>query len=106
MYVGSAVGTRLLLKADHILVKGCIIEQSLPSRERGLKYASRRHADRKVRSLPSRERGLKSNPRAPMMKFQTVAPFTGAWIEMGWMLDQVQAKRSLPSRERGLKSLT
>ena len=60
MYVGSAVGTRLLLKADHILVKGCIIEQS----------------------LPSRERGLKSKKSIDLRFAKEVAPFTGAWIEI------------------------
>ena len=36
-----------------------------------------------------------------------VAPFTGAWIEMRFALDDDSvALRSLPSRERGLKSST
>ena len=60
VYVGSAVGSRWLLKADHILVKRCIIEQSLPSRERGLKFVLA-----KLLALLAQ-----------------VAPFAGAWIEI------------------------
>ena len=60
VYVGSAVGSRWLLKADHILVKRCIIEQSLPSRERGLKFAE----------------------FFGLCRLSVVAPFAGAWIEI------------------------
>ena len=59
-----------------------IAYESLPSRERGLKFRSKNVLKDKNLSLPSRERGLKS-PR----------PSIG-----------VVADRSLPSRERGLKS--
>ena len=76
-------------------------------------------------SLPSRERGLKYPPFALQRNSITVAPFTGAWIEIwyglnmpllaivapftgAWIeitlehyLDSVYM--SLPSRERGLK---
>ena len=77
---------------------------SLPSRERGLKsqigYLDKRHAS----SLPSRERGLKlRRPQLPGLSPQ-VAPFTGAWIEIvigHWYCLRIM---SLPSRERGLKS--
>ena len=34
-----------------------------------------------------------------------VAPFAGAWIEIGLNLRNVKILESLPSRERGLKSL-
>ena len=34
----------------------------------------------------------------------SVAPFTGAWIEILWCLPAGLFRRSLPSRERGLKS--
>ena len=57
------------------------IIKSLPSRERGLKYATLYGLAPAGESLPSRERGLKlrSIGKAPE---QIVAPFTGAWIEM------------------------
>ena len=57
-------------------------EESLPSRERGLKF---RHVGEQLAclgSLPSRERGLKSNEIASVRFCADVAPFTGAWIEM------------------------
>ena len=59
----------------------CIILLSLPSRERGLKFAVTIGIKVFKKSLPSRERGLKS-------------------YELVTMLTQ---NRSLPSRERGLK---
>ena len=55
---------------------------SLPSRERGLKCecrAGERHGDL---SLPSRERGLKFGEYGFSSHFLSVAPFTGAWIEI------------------------
>ena len=54
---------------------------SLPSRERGLKYANELKSGIPGQSLPSRERGLKYN----ILALET---------------DHLQ---SLPSRERGLK---
>ena len=57
-------------------------EQSLPSRERGLKWIKKsRYEVTDIMSLPSRERGLKSKDNDEL-------------------LEHVQ---SLPSRERGLK---
>ena len=101
---------------------------SLPSRERGLKFAFRQgQINSVIRSLPSRERGLKSYKafecRATMsgslpsrerglklrklelyFMSRKVAPFAGAWIEIlrggGRPLE---GRPSLPSRERGLK---
>ena len=82
---------------------------------------------RRPSSLPSRERGLKSACRATVRSGGGVAPFTGAWIEMGsravakakpavapftgaWIeispcWTAPQPCWSLPSRERGLKLL-
>ena len=37
----------------------CRVGESLPSRERGLKYGHHAAGERRYRSLPSRERGLK-----------------------------------------------
>ena len=56
---------------------------SLPSRERGLKYARMKKAYRRRGSLPSRERGLKyTDVMQRVMRAFQVAPFTGAWIEI------------------------
>ena len=56
--------------------------QSLPSRERGLKYFMERHKLKTTASLPSRERGLKLIVYQPKLPNRPVAPFTGAWIEI------------------------
>ena len=79
-------------------------EQSLPSRERGLKSGVSWSPGARTASLPSRERGLKYRRILAVDGREPVAPFTGAWIEIlvdGWPYDQDE---SLPSRERGLKS--
>ena len=100
--------------------------ESLPSRERGLKFApwertgimhsvapfagawieilfARTHACAPT-SLPSRERGLKSIIIYDHPASTTVAPFAGAWIEIYVVLTSLtQTVMSLPSRERGLK---
>ena len=48
-------------------------------------------------SLPSRERGLKCERRNKLNNSTTVAPFTGAWIEINVVLvdDLVSHRRSL-----------
>ena len=56
-----------------------------------------------VQSLPSRERGLKYQVLTDTIYHQNVAPFTGAWIEMIASASPKKPKASLPSRERGLK---
>ena len=55
---------------------------SLPSRERGLKSVP--HAVNRFyfMSLPSRERGLKFLGSVKDDRVDSVAPFTGAWIEI------------------------
>ena len=55
---------------------------SLPSRERGLKLALLNDGPYRHGSLPSRERGLKLMGNGMWAKGHSVAPFTGAWIEM------------------------
>ena len=55
--------------------------QSLPSRERGLKFPIQSVSALLPLSLPSRERGLKLYP-LPAASHVLVAPFAGAWIEM------------------------
>ena len=56
---------------------------SLPSRERGLKSNNLRCECRFSESLPSRERGLKLFYSICRRKACIVAPFAGAWIEIG-----------------------
>ena len=55
---------------------------SLPSRERGLKLCKSSPFSLQILSLPSRERGLKliGNPCDTVSG--AVAPFAGAWIEI------------------------
>ena len=101
---------------------------SLPSWERGLKFANTDNIRRFFSSLPSWERGLKFklniiHPRrnvvAPFVgawiemnvaetirSFLHVAPFVGAWIEISHDSRCSQWKSSLPSWERGLKFLS
>ena len=65
---------------------------SLPSRERGLKFADGGGDQGGDGSLPSRERGLKSVNLLPSGHSIPVAPFAGAWIEMlraGYSTDNV-----------------
>ena len=54
-------------------------------------------------SLPSRERGLKFRPFRRIALAGDVAPFTGAWIEIAIGPGRPARRWSLPSRERGLK---
>ena len=71
---------------------------SLPSRERGLKYLGPgSNQQGGYGSLPSRERGLKSPARRRVDYPLLVAPFTGAWIEIGQPAHQAaeQDRRSL-----------
>ena len=56
-----------------------------------------------AQSLPSRERGLKFCLRYLSSHQSLVAPFAGAWIEIGMRRITKPYVRSLPSRERGLK---
>ena len=58
------------------------ISLSLPSRERGLKCLLTGMRQGEILSLPSRERGLKSWLATLERRASSVAPFTGAWIEI------------------------
>ena len=58
------------------------IKLSLPSRERGLKFTMIENRVKQHGSLPSRERGLKFDEETARGWNLSVAPFTGAWIEM------------------------
>ena len=54
-------------------------------------------------SLPSRERGLKQFSGSMILKKVSVAPLAGAWIETKKNKRENMHSVSLPSRERGLK---
>ena len=57
---------------------------SLPSRERGLKFPWMAPSmGIAMASLPLRERGLKFQLLGGLLVGFRVAPFTGAWIEIG-----------------------
>ena len=80
---------------------------SLPSRERGLKFAFRQgQINSVIRSLPSRERGLKS-----YKAFECRATMSGSLpsrergLKYEFLKIDFCATVSLPSRERGLKYL-
>ena len=78
---------------------------SHPSRVRGLKCIFGREPRSCRGSHPSRVRGLKSVFYAPYVDSLSVAPFTGAWIEIRPKLISISRKsKSHPSRVRGLKS--
>ena len=55
---------------------------SLPSRERGLKFRGKQCHCYQILSLPSRERGLKFFRWLQIYPAVGVAPFAGAWIEI------------------------
>ena len=101
-------------------------DKSLPSRGRGLKLERLRDELNKKMSLPSRGRGLKYDSISSNKFSCQVAPFTGAWIEINYMLRNFYLRfcrslhggvdwnkelksdwsvivTSLPSRGRGLK---
>ncbi|WP_404351941.1 hypothetical protein [Caproicibacterium sp. XB2] len=61
-------------------------------------------ASKASRSLPTRERGLKYSLRLAIPLPPSVAPYTGAWIEIFVAKSIAEGFQSLPTRERGLKS--
>ena len=77
---------------------------SLRSSERGLKSAYPEHQFDSYKSLRSSERGLKYVIRSQIIKYYTVAPFVGAWIEIPCIYGAIfKPSLSLRSSERGLK---
>ena len=54
-------------------------------------------------SLPVRERGLKYFLSCFIRRKRRVAPRAGAWIEISPIIDYTRIVTSLPVRERGLK---
>ena len=87
------------------MISALVIDTSLPSRERGLKFYQINVESTNRMSLPSRERGLKLLFRRLSAWFFHVAPLAGAWIEINIGAKLPDPIRSLPSRERGLKFL-
>ena len=58
------------------------VTRSLHTRERGLKSPFAKSALNAIKSLPTRERGLKSRVETVIIARPSVAPYTGAWIEI------------------------
>ena len=79
--------------------------QSLPSRERGLKFPQKIRPQLYVPVAPLAGAWIEITKILLCKECAMVAPLAGAWIE----IDKTKAKLcqylSLPSRERGLKSL-
>ena len=71
------------IEIDQTLLDYVVSSESLPSRERGLKFLVGVEDGVGVLSLPSRERGLKLCGCHDSVRRPYVAPFTGAWIEIG-----------------------
>ena len=78
--------------------------QSLPSRERGLKFVYVLQIGYERIVAPLAGAWIEIGCKVHAGSGRNVAPLAGAWIEMYWMgvLAKCQT-RSLPSRERGLK---
>ena len=83
MQVSSLPSRERGLKLHPAAPQERILQLSLPSRERGLKSAFCASITSRNPSLPSRERGLKSHKKHLHMIQGDVAPFAGAWIEIG-----------------------
>ena len=60
------------------------VQWSLPSRECGLKLVKEPETGQVERSLPSRECGLKLSNTSLSPNFSVVTPFAGVWIEIGY----------------------
>ena len=80
------------------------MEESFPTRERGLKPGSGIYRHRRQQSFPTRERGLKQAAEVNGDSQDRVVPYAGTWIEtfiISWFV--VTPMLSFPTRERGLK---
>ena len=77
---------------------------SLPSRERGLKFASINGLLVRINVAPFAGAWIEIKNCIQILIKSLVAPFAGAWIEMVKNEWQGLNGQSLPSRERGLKS--
>ncbi len=71
------------LKLDLLLDFAIQGRESHPSRVRGLKFVPGNDFKRLRESHPSRVRGLKLIDTDKVEIIEKVAPFTGAWIEIG-----------------------
>ena len=82
-----------------------LLPQSLPSRERGLKFTNMSLAVWAEQVAPFAGAWIEILDNGRVLKADFVAPFAGAWIEMLFSpYRQTHICESLPSRERGLKS--
>ncbi len=80
------------------------VDESLPLRERGLKFIPQGVQLLLQLSLPLRERGLKFPSFLPRPFVRYVAPPAGARIEITNNLESIWYSSVAPPRERGLKS--
>ena len=78
-------------------------QQSLPSRERGLKFVVSEHIPERTRSLPSRERGLKLVFARGGKQMRESLPSRECGLKLKFNQNVSRWLPSLPSRERGLK---
>ena len=79
--------------------------QSLPSRERGLKWSCSQHVKGQGLVAPLAGAWIEISPALYTSTAANVAPLAGAWIEIVTWSTPVLSGVSLPSRERGLKFL-
>ena len=79
------------------------LDVSLPSRERGLKPDQIIHHDRINTVAPFTGAWIETSSSISASHSTVVAPFTGAWIETPITHFIARRNPSLPSRERGLK---
>ena len=70
------------------LLSSICLFTSHPLRVRGLKFRTYLYVDGIIWSHPLRVRGLKSRRRPDHLGGVPVAPFTGAWIEMGCIVQR------------------
>ena len=80
-YVAPFTGAWIeIIRAKRIWTR---VVMSRPSRARGLKSYQACELGTQRKSRPSRARGLKSKNANLQLPVKRVAPFTGAWIEIG-----------------------
>ena len=76
--------------------------ESLPSRERGLKFAEAMQDGLVSGVAPLAGAWIEMGEVEKNRRVVSVAPLAGAWIELCGLLRLLNIRYSLPSRERGL----
>ena len=80
-----------------------LLKQSHPMRVRGLKYGGACTFTIDGMSHPMRVRGLKWQKSRLDRVHRSVAPYAGAWVEIGNLYPLIFSSLSHPMRVRGLK---